>query len=288
LVQGQDGNFYGVTPYGGNTNNDGAVFKITPSGVLTTLYAFSGPDGCSPGGPLVQASDGNFWGVTAYNTTGQGTVFRITPVGTLTTFHVFNGSDGQQPVALIQDTDGILYGSTSLGGTSNVGTVFSLGAGLGPFVSFAPPFSSGKVGSIIQILGQGFTSTSTVSFNGTPATPTVKSRTYLTAVVPSGATTGFVTVTTSNVKLTSIKKFHVIPQVASFIPTSGPSGTVVTITGVSLKQTSGVAIGAKAASFTVSSDTHITATVPIGAKTGKITITTLGGTATSATGFTVN
>lgn len=203
LVQGNDGSLYGTTPYGGNTNNYGAIFKLTPAGVFSTLYAFSGPDGYSPGGPMVQATDGNLWGTTAYNTTGQGTIFKITPTGTLTTMHVFDGADGQLPEALIQDTSGKFYGSTNLGGSSNVGTVFSLDTGFRPFVSFLPPLSSGKVGSIIQILGQGFTSGSAVSFNGTPATATVKASTYLIATVPNGATTGFVTVTTSGVSLKS-------------------------------------------------------------------------------------
>jgi uncharacterized repeat protein (TIGR03803 family) len=288
LVQGQDGNFYGTTPDGGNTNNYGAVFKLTPSGVFTTMYAFSGPDGYSPGGPLFQASDGNYWGTTAYNTTGQGTIFKIAPSGELTTVHVFDGVDGQLPVAVIQDTNGKFYGSANQGGTAGAGTVFSLDAGLGPFVSFVPPLSSGKVGSLIQILGQGFTSSSTVSFNGTPATATVKASTYLTAAVPSGATTGFVTVTTSGVGLRSNKRFRVIPQIASFGPNSGSSGTVVTITGVSLQQATRATFGGvSATAFTVNSDTQVTLTVPNGAVTGKIAIETPGGIATSATNFVV-
>jgi len=211
LVQGVDASLYGTVPFGGSSNNDGAIFKLTPAGVFSTLYAFSGPDGYSPGGPLVQATDGNFWGTTGYNTTGQGTIFKITPGGTLTTVHVFDGNDGALPNPVIQGTDGNFYGSTNLGGTSNLGTLFRLDTELRPFVIFLPPLSSGKVGSVIQIIGQGFTSSSTVSFNGTPATVTVKSSSYLTAVVPTGASTGFVTVTTSGVTLKSNRKFRVIP-----------------------------------------------------------------------------
>jgi len=125
---------------------------------------------------------------------------------------------------LIEDTDGLFYGSTSLGGTSNGGTVFSLDAGLKPFVSFAPPFSSGKVSGTVSILGQGFSLTSTVSFNGTPAIPIVKSGTFLTAAVPSRATTGFVTVTNSNVPLKSNKKFRVIRQITGLNPTRDHHG----------------------------------------------------------------
>jgi hypothetical protein len=106
------------------------------------------------------------------------------------------------------------------------------------------PLSSGKVGKTIEVLGQGFTSSTSVSFNGTTATPSVKSSTYLTVAVPRGATTGFVTVTTSSGTLKSNKKFRVIPSVTSFSPTSGSVGTVVTITGVSLTQTTKVTFGA--------------------------------------------
>jgi hypothetical protein len=84
---------------------------------------------------------------------------------------------------------------------------FSFDVGLKPFVSFLP--AAGKVGKIIGVLGQGFTGTTGVSFNGTPATFTVKSNTYLTAVVPNGATTGFVTVVTPLRGLKSNKKFRV-------------------------------------------------------------------------------
>lgn len=78
------------------------------------------------------------------------------------------------------------------------------------------------------------------------------------AAIPNGATTGYVTVTTSGVTLKSNKIFRVIPQITSFTPASGPVNTVVTITGVSLKQTTKVTFGG------------VKATVPSGAKTGKL------------------
>jgi len=97
-----------------------------------------------------------------------------------------------------------------------------------------------------------------------------------------------VSVTTPTGKLTSITNFRVTPQIRSFTPASGPVGTPVTITGVSLIQTNQVTFGGvKATAFTVNSDTQVTATVPVGAKTGKIGITTPGGTALSATNFVV-
>jgi hypothetical protein len=71
--------------------------------------------------------------------------------------------------------------------------------------------NSGKVGTRAEILGQGLTGTTSVFFNGTSTTFTVKSDTYLTAIVPSGATTGFVRVTTPSGALRSNKKFRVTP-----------------------------------------------------------------------------
>jgi len=69
----------------------------------------------------------------------------------------------------------------------------------------------GKVGQPIGILGRGFTGTTGVSFNGTPAAFTVKSNAFLTATVPTGATTGFVTVTTPSGTLTSNQQFTIKP-----------------------------------------------------------------------------
>ena len=225
---------------------------------------------------------------------GVGTIFKISPNGSYSVLYNFDGTTGSTPdVTPFQHTDGVLYGDTRSGGAGSVtcsagtcGVFYSLSAGLPPFVSLLP--YSGKVGKTIEILGQGFTSTTTVSFNGTTATATVKSGTYLTVAVPNGATTGFVRVTTSSGTLTSNKRFRVTPQITSFSPNSGAVGTVVTITGVSLKQTTSVTFGGvKATTFTVDSDTLVTATVPTGARTGKLQATTPGGTATSSTSFTV-
>jgi uncharacterized repeat protein (TIGR03803 family) len=79
LVQGSDGNFYGVTKYGG-TNDLGIVFRISPRGTYTNLYTFGGyaNDGATPAG-MLQGGDGNFYGTTwSGGTYGVGTVFRLT------------------------------------------------------------------------------------------------------------------------------------------------------------------------------------------------------------------
>jgi uncharacterized repeat protein (TIGR03803 family) len=222
-----------------------------------------------------------------------GSVFKITLEGALTTLYSFCPhrpcTDGAAPLAgLVQATNGKFYGTTTGGGTNGDGTVFSLSVGLGPFVETRP--TSGKVGTAVTILGNHLKGATHVTFNGAKANFTVNATgTAINTTVPKGATTGYVKVTTASGKvLTSNKKFRVTPQITGFKPKSGSVGTVVTITGVSLKQTTRVTFGGfKAHKVTVVNDTQVKATVPTGAKTGHIAITTLGGTAVSSGIFTV-
>ena len=128
LIQGSDGDFYGTTNAGGSSN-DGAIFKISPSGTESVFYSFVSV----PYSGLVQGSDGNIYGTTASGgTSGRGTVFKITPSGIETVLHAFakSGSDGQTPYAgLIQGSDGNLYGTTYFGGANGFGTVFKVTPG---------------------------------------------------------------------------------------------------------------------------------------------------------------
>jgi uncharacterized repeat protein (TIGR03803 family) len=128
LEQGTDGNYYGTTEYGG-TNGGGTVFRINPSGSLTTLHSFNdGSDGASPTGGLIQGADGNFYGTTSQGgTNGGGTVFKLTPNGNLKILHEFGAGDGAGPAAaLLQGTDGNLYGTTEKGGLGGYGTAFAI------------------------------------------------------------------------------------------------------------------------------------------------------------------
>lgn len=263
LVQASNGDFYGSTNRGGNSGcfalgSCGTVFKITPSGSLTTLKSFG--DGGAPNGPMVQATDGNLYG-----TTYDGAIFKLSPGGRLAMFHQFIGGEqgGVIPEGIMQATDGNLYGPTFYGGSndygslyqltlsgsltdlhdfdstdgfgaqgallqstsgifygaasyggnevcsSGCGTLFSLSMGLGPFVSFTD--SLGKRGQTVGILGQGFTGTTGVYFNGTAASFKVLSGTYLQATVPTGVTSGYVTVNTPSATLTSNVPFGLLP-----------------------------------------------------------------------------
>ena len=171
LIQGSDGNLYGVTYQGGGagdclgTLGCGTVFELTLDGVLTTLYVFQPTNSFFPTG-LTQGTDGKFYGAA-----GGGTV-----------------------------NANCQYGC---------GTIFRLDTGLGPFVSFVLP--AGRANRNTEIIGQGFTGTTAVSLNGIPASFTVKSDTFIEATVPAGATTGYVAVTTPSGTLTSNVPFQVIP-----------------------------------------------------------------------------
>jgi uncharacterized repeat protein (TIGR03803 family) len=301
LVQGSDGNFYGTTLVGGthlySNFYGGTIFKLTPAGQFTILYNFCSQPSCTDGGNaiggLVQATDGNFYGTAQVGgANGNGVIFQITPEGQYTVLHSFDFNDGDAPEApLIQGTNGTLYGETTYGGSgpcvnTRCGVFFSLEMGLPSYAS--PVTWYGDVSSTIEILGQDFTGTTAVSFNGTAAEFQVVNNTYLTATVPAGATLGPITVTTPSGKLTSKTAFRILPHIQSFTPPSGNVGQLVTINGSGFTQAIGVGFGdTKPAKFTIVNDSEITATVPSGAKTGPIGVENKAGTAISSQTFTV-
>ncbi|MGC2473630.1 MAG: choice-of-anchor tandem repeat GloVer-containing protein [Candidatus Sulfotelmatobacter sp.] len=219
LIEGADGSLYGTATNGGNSAFGGTIFKISPAGKFTTLYYFCSQTNCADGaGPvesLVQGTDGNIYGTTgAGGNSGGGTIFKITPGGVLTTLYDFcsqpNCADGAgSEAALVQATDGNFYGTTTYGGSDNNGTVFRFSMGLSPFVKLVA--NSGRVGQADGILGQSFTGTTGVFFNGTPANFKVVSDTIIRTTVPAGATTGPVTVDTPSGTLKSNVPFRVIP-----------------------------------------------------------------------------
>jgi uncharacterized repeat protein (TIGR03803 family) len=131
VVQGKDGNFYGVTASGGNPGA-GTVFRLTPEGHLATLVNFNAQiNGYNPETPLTVGQDGNLYGTTTGGGEtgggGFGTVFRVTPEGQFTTLVVFDRTNGARPERpLIQAKDGNFYGTTYMGGTKQQGTLFRL------------------------------------------------------------------------------------------------------------------------------------------------------------------
>jgi uncharacterized repeat protein (TIGR03803 family) len=215
LVEGGIGKFYGATEFGGRVINNcsqgcGTLFEITQSGNFAVLDRLSWSNGAEPTSALIQATDGNLYGATASGL-GMGTAFNLTPGGKLTTLAIFCCSTitGIFPFGgLVQSTNGSFYGTTAGDGATSLGTIYSLDVGLGPFVAFVQ--SNGKIGATAQILGQGLSGTTSVTFNGVAATKfSVVSDTYMTAVVPAGATTGAVVVATPVGNLTSNVSFRI-------------------------------------------------------------------------------
>jgi uncharacterized repeat protein (TIGR03803 family) len=278
LIQAPDGDFYGTTSGGGANDSCtfgcGTVFKITPGGMLTTLYSFCAQSGCadgySPDAALILASDGNFYGTTTYGAVvnnncyeGCGTVFKITPDGTLTTLHSFVGPpmDGSYPGgALVQATDGNLYGTTSGGGTAdyNYGSVFSitLGGTLTTLFSFDVDNGANPPGAMLQGTDGAF---------------------YGTTSRGGADNAGTIFILSAGLK----------PFVKTN-PTSGQVGATVKILGTDLTGATGVMFNGTAATFTVDSHSLITTTVPAGATTGKVQVSGPGGAAFSNVPFRVN
>jgi uncharacterized repeat protein (TIGR03803 family) len=208
LMEGSDGNFYGVTAFGGSEGDNGTVFKITARGEFTVLFSFNGLNGRRAVGALLQGRDGNLYGTTseggpAYDGTssfGLGTVFQITTSGQFTSLHSFSGPDGSGPAAgLAEGRDGNLYGSTTLGGAnSDYGTIFKTtpDGALTTLFSFSGPdgsYPTAKLtpGNSSDEIWYGTTSGDRL-FGGTNTFGTVFQ------FVPTGVLTTLVTFTSAN------------------------------------------------------------------------------------------
>jgi hypothetical protein len=277
-------------------NSDNQVTATVPSGSTTGPITVTTPQGSStsadhfvvtsPAITSFSPSGGNIGStvvVTGANFTGANSV-------------QFNGREATFTVdAKIQITAVVPSGATN--GPIRVSTPAGIAVSQNSFAVTSPTVTSfnptsGPVGTSVVITGTNLTGATVVQFHGTSATTyTVNSETQITATVPSGATSGKITVTTPGGTANSASNFTVTvaaPTITSFSPTSGPPGTSVTITGTNLTGTTSVKFnGANATTFTVDSATQITATVPNNATTGTIKVTTPGGTATSASSFTV-
>ena len=291
-----DGKLYAATAFPSGTGN-GTIYKGTTGGGVTDLYNWGSGTNLDGGfNNLLQATNGNLYGASQGGAIGnQGGIYELTSTGVYSSF-LFDLTTkpflGVYPSApLMQHTNGKTFGTNSQGGSPfpAEGTFFSLNIGASPFISLVTPVPAGKEGTLVGILGQGFSSSSVVKFGGTAATTKqLTGSTFILATVPAGALTGNVTVTTGTTTLTAPKQFKVTPTFATFTPPSGPVGTSVTITGTGLRKATKVTFNKVSASFTVNSDSKITATVPTGATTATIAVTTKGGNATSSKSFTVD
>jgi uncharacterized repeat protein (TIGR03803 family) len=208
LVQASNGNYYGTTPDGG-ASDFGVLYELGPTFGETVSHTFTSSGARTPEGGLLQGTDGNLYGVS--QSTGNldgGELYTWNP-STLTysELYQFTG-DGNILAPLMQQTSGLFYGTSQEQGTHSDGFLFSVDMSLGPFIAFVSP--TGNVGSSVQILGQGLTGATGVTFNGVASSSfAIVSDTYMTAVVPTGATTGAVAVTTPGGTLTSNVSFRV-------------------------------------------------------------------------------
>lgn len=128
FLSATDGHLYGV---GRSATAAGSIFRLTTDGDLTTLHTFSGPDGTGPSGPLIQGSDGSYYGLTQRGGAWDfGTIYRMDADGFVSRLHSFDGSGGKYPSGPLAERDGSLYGTTREGGPFNGGVVFRLRIGI--------------------------------------------------------------------------------------------------------------------------------------------------------------
>ena len=321
LVQGVDGKLYGTTQGGGGPLNGGTIFTLTLEGTLTTLYRFCVQQGCPDGQEpfsLFQWADGSFYGVTVVGgRNGQGTVFKLTPGGTLTTLYSFCSqpgcSDGGFPYGLTMGADGNFYGATQGGGTDEQkGTLFKVNP-KGTLITLhvfctnpgrnggcpdgANPVAAPTLGSDGYYFGMTPGSGDNSSIYGITPTGLFK-KLYQYQFPSAGGSAGLIQGTNGLFYGTTGPDsaggqgtvFSLDVNLGPFIktqPGGGPVGAQITIIGTNLTSATGVSFNGTPSAFTVVSASEITTTVPSGAKTGRVQVTTQAGTLTSNLPFVV-
>ena len=281
LIQASNGNFYGTTSSGGHSTANcspsgcGTVYRMTPKGVVTVIHSFCQQpdcvDGGDPVGSLVEGSDGALYGTTSFGGPSLwGTVFKLTPEGQFTILYNFcslsNCSDGGAPeAALIQATDGNFYGTTTYSGNSG-----SCRYGCGTLFRMTP---QGEL-------------TTLYSFEGTPGFEPAGGLLQATNGLFCGSTNSSLISCYTDCGTIFSLDMGLGPFVALQRDT-GKIGQTAGILGQGLKSTTAVSFNRVPASFTIVSDTYLTATVPVGVTTGYIEVTTSGGSLTSNKKFRV-
>jgi uncharacterized repeat protein (TIGR03803 family) len=251
VFYGADGNYYGTA----NTHSTGVgyVYQLTPAGTFTKLYNFTSA-GASI---LIQGTDGNFYGTTTVvGNTQHGTAYKLTPSGQYTLLHTFGTELSGVVDQLIEGSDGKLYGVTE----NN--TFFSL-------------TKSGQYEVIYRV-----TNGNTQGLCACAMMQASDGIFYGTASAGGPRGTGLIFALDAGLPKPA-------PRAQHFEPQSGAAGTLVLIWGYNLLNASVEFNGAPAAKIANKGPNYIYATVPNGATTGPITVTTPGGAATTRANFTV-
>jgi uncharacterized repeat protein (TIGR03803 family) len=271
LLEAPNGDFYGVTAYGTlGSNGCGTIFKMTSKGALKTLYSFdsSSAEGCGPFDGLVQAPNGDFYGTTVGGgTANDGTIFKMTPNGTLTSLYNFcsqsNCADGSMPNAgMILGTDGNFYGTTIYGGATNQGTIFQITPG-------------GTYKALYSFCSQAGCADGIFSYSR--LIQATDGNFYGTTSAGGGGNNGG----------TAFKLSMGLAPFVQTLPASSKVGAQVKILGTDLTGATSVTFDGTAATFKVDGRTLIVATVPVGARTGKVRVKTPKGTLVSNIAFRV-
>jgi uncharacterized repeat protein (TIGR03803 family) len=277
LVQATNGNLYGTTSNGG-ADGGGTVFVISTAGKLITLYNFctlaNCADGRLPYGGLVQGANGNLYGTTrAGGANGQGTVFELTLEGKLATLYSFcsmtDCADGADPYGtLVLATDGNFYGTTTEFGISDCAAISGL---CGTVFKITP---KGKLTTLYSFCSKADCADGAYAYAG--LVQGTDGTFYGTTIYGGTSNDGTV--------------YSVSTGLGPFVetlPTSGAVGATIKILGNNLDGTTTVTFNGTAATFTMLSATEIKATVPAGATTGTVEVTTATGTLSSNVRFTV-
>ena len=255
----------------GNTGISQGTFQVLPPSVL--INSFSPTTGAA--GTVVTLKGTLFTGTTAVRFNGTISAFTFISDSILTAVVPAGASTGVLTV-------------TANGNTGTSTANFVVLPSTPVITSFSPV--SGSEGTVVTIKGVHFTNTTACRFNGTISSFTVQGDTIIIATVPTGATTGVITVTAAGLNGLSSGSFQVLPTlplITSFVPSSGPPGTTVTIKGTHFTNPTQVTFGGAASGFSVQGDSLIIATVPANASTGLINITAGGNVGSSPGSFTV-
>jgi uncharacterized repeat protein (TIGR03803 family) len=277
LVQATNGNFYGTTLYGG-VSSWGNIFEVTPAGKFKQVYSFCSQPNCADGilsldDPLIQATDGNFYGVTQLGGPNQGgTVYTVTLNGQLTTLYGFcspssNCPDGTYPSGpLTLATDGNFYGTTDSGG--NYGPICA--SGCGTFFEMSP---TGQIATLHSFCAQ---PNCTDGAFGPGVMQATNGIFYGDSGFGGSLGWGVIARDTNGLK----------PFVEA-LPNFAKVGRVIDILGNNLTGATSVTFNGTAAEFKVESSTYLKAEVPAGATTGTIVVTTPSATLNSNVAFQV-